>query len=348
MRFYLLLLINRFVVCSALILSFQQLHPLLAQSSVSSFDLESMINSTIENTYNYEFRNAIETTNRMIESYPARPEGYLYKCGVFWKMSEEGCIDSTDSMRFEIRILIDKACQLSAAEIEKNPDDVNALFCYAGALVYRARAEAVSHNWYAVMSDGIKTRKLLEKVVAVDSNFCDAYSGLGAFNYYAARIPWYLKPIAFVLGVSGDEKEGVVQLKKAAQLGKYAKVEAAVFLSSVVYVNQGDYSDAAEIMRDLHGQFPRSLFFLRSLCRDYYEMGNYSETVYYADIALSPDTCSCHRGDIGYIRFYRGESYEKLNERSKAIADYEIVAVQNGNEYSGREAKAALEKLTDK
>ena len=324
-----------------------QVGVILAQSQRASPDLESMISSTINNTYNYNFKDAVETTDRIISTYPLLPEGYLYKCGVYWKMLEEGCVESTDSAKGEIKLLVDEACELSADEVDKNPNDVRGLFCYAGALVYRARYEAGHHDWFAVMSDGIKTKKMLEKAIGVDTNFYDAYSGVGAFNYYAARIPWYLKPIALVVGVGGNEDEGISQLKKAAQLGKYAKVEAAVFLASVVYVNKEDYSSALKIMLNLHKEFPDNIDFLRNLCRDYYEMHNYDEAIRFADIALSKDNLigSCHRNSIGYVRFYRGKSYESLNMKEKAIADYEMVVKLNGDDYSSKEAKAALENL---
>ncbi len=321
-----------------------------AQSQSSAAGLESMMHATNEFTYNYDFDKAVETTEKMIASYPTKPEGYLYKCGVYLKMTEEDCIGSVDTATLGISKLIDKACELSDAEVKENPNDVLGLFCYAGALVYRARSEAAHRDWLAVMSDGIKTKKLLAKAIEIDSNFYDAYSGLGAFEYYAARIPWYLKPIAFVLGVSGNEDEGIVQLMKAAQLGKYSRIEACELLASVVYTNKEDYSSAEKIMFELHRQFPRNLDFVRNLCRDYYEMQNYAAVISFADtaLAMSNPPASCHSRSLGYIRFYRGKSYERLNENEKAIADYETVIRLNGADYSGREARAALEELRNR
>ena len=306
-----------------------------------------MISSTIDDTYSYRFNSALETADKMIASYPKEPEGYLYKCGVYWKMLEEGCVGSTDSTKREIKQLIDKACRLSAVKVDANPNDVKGLFYYAGSLVYRARYEAAKSDWLSVMSDGIKTKKLLEKVIELDPSFYDAYSGLGAFNYYAAHIPWYLKPLALVLGISGNEEEGIAQLKKATQFGKYAKAEAANFLASVVYMNKEDYSDAATLMRELHQQYPDNLDFVRSLCSSYYRMQDYTDVIRYADSVLSRRD----RGNgfcptsIGYIRYLRGASYERLNEKDKAIADFEMVVKLNGGDRACKEAQAALDRL---
>jgi len=312
-----------------------------------NFSFDGLITRILDDTYDCKFDEALTKSDDLIAAFPDNPEGYLYKSGICWKMLEEGCVESRDSTKREIKVLIDKACELSERELDAHPGDTMAYFHYAGSLAYRAGFEAISHDWLAVMSDGINAKKMLEKTIEIDSNFYDAYSGLGAFNYYGSHIPWYLKPLAFVVGVRGNEDVGIAQLKKAAQFGKHAKIEASVFLATVVYVNEEDYSDAAKLLVELHRQFPDNLDFTRDLCRDYYEMQKFNEAIRCADAALSMDdpVGMCHRKSVSYIRFYRGKSYERLNERNKAIADYEVVVKLDGDAYSGREAKAALEKL---
>ena len=338
---------KRIAIWLGLILCLQPWQSTQAQSHTPSADLETLISMTIKDTYNYKFGDALKAADQIIAAYPKEPEGYLYKCGVYWKMLEEGCVGSTDSTMREIKRLIDKACKLAAAEVDANPNDVKGLFYYAGSLVYRARYEATKSDWLSVMSDGIKTKKLLEKVIELDPSFYDACSGLGAFNYYAAHIPWYLKPLALVLGISGNEEEGIAQLKKAAQFGKYAKAEAANFLASVVYMNKEDYPDATKLMSELHQQYPNNLDFTRNLCAAYYKMRDYTEVIQCADSALIKYDAvnSRRRTSIGYIRYYRGASYERLNEKGKAIADFEMVIKLNGGGRACMEAQTALDRL---
>jgi tetratricopeptide (TPR) repeat protein len=345
------LLMKYFVLSLTLILSVHA--EVLAQavnsfpSNLSNLSLDGMITSILDDTYDCKFVEALSKTDKLIAAFPGNPEGYLYKSGIYWKMLEEGCVESKDSTKAEIRLLIDKACELSRRELDAHPNDIMAHFDCAGSLAYRAGSEAINHDWLAVMSDGIKAKEMLEKTIEIDPNFYDAYSGIGAFNYYAAHVPWYLKPLAFVIGLRGNEDEGIAQLKKAAQFGKHAKIEAAVFLATVVYVNKQDYTEGAKLLLELHRQFPDNLDFLRDLCHDYYEMENFTEAIRCADAALSTDdpVGLCYRKSISYIRFYRGKSYEKLNKKDSAIADYEMVVKLDGDDYSGREAKAALEKL---
>ncbi len=326
------------------------IHPLksaLAQATDSTARLEELIDSTLAETYNYRFNDALETTSEMISSYPEQPEGYLYRCGVYWKMLEEGCASPGDSVKRKIKTLVDKACTLSAARVDTSRRDIRALFYYAGALVYRARYEMMKSDWLAVMSDGLKTRKLLEEAVRIDSTFYDAYSGIGAFNYYAAHIPWYLKPIALVMGISGNEEVGIDQLKIAARLGKYSRTEAAEFLASVVYPNKGNFGRAVKLMLDLHREYPGNLNFVRTICSTYYRMGEYNKAIHYANLALSGarevDT-SCGTS-LAYIRFYRGTSYESLNNTESAIADFRVLAGLKNGDYACRQARAELDRL---
>lgn len=347
-----------------------------------------MVSWTIENTYDYKFEEAVRTTDKLIAAYPDEPVGYLYKCGVIWKMLEEDCAGPTDSAYSEIKHLIDSACGLSKTYVGKNPSDVMGLFYYAGGLVYRARYGAIKHDWFSVMSDGVKSRKLLQKILELDPNFYDAYSGIGAFNYYASNIPWYLKPIAYVLGVSGNGAEGLAQLRKAAEYGKYSKTEAAEFLATVVYVNEDDYSGAKEIMRILHDEYPLNLDFTRSLCWDLYKLHDYAPIIGYADSALSlyASNDGCHGRNIGYLLFLRanalsdlnrdyaealndytkmigiavpkflvrwsylgrGELFLKLNRVADAISDFETAADINGDSYTFARARTALDTLRRK
>lgn len=310
---------------------------------------DDLVISIINDTYSCEFDNALDEASKLIGILPEEGIGYFYKGGIYKRMMEEGCLESNDSTMRETRSLIDKACQLSEQKLRAHSDDVMAHFYYAASLVYRAWYESRNHDWIAVMSDGIKTKKQLEKVIEIDPSFYDAYTGIGAFNCYAARLPWYLKPFALVVGVSGDEDKGIEQLKKGAQFGEYSKIEANLFLGSVVYVNREDYASSAELLLELHREFPSNFYITQYLCQDYFELKDYAQVVSIANSALGagdPDGY-CQRERLSQIQFFRGESYERLNERKEAVADYEMVVRLDGDRFAGREAKAALDRLND-
>jgi len=337
-----------FLVEVSLILCVRR-QPLMAQSSISAADLDKKVASILSYGYDCKFDDALNGADEIISIMPGDPEGYFYKGGIYKRMMEEGCLTSDDSTMMKVRSLIDRACRLSEQELDKQPDNVMAYFYYAASLVYRAWYESKNHDWLAVLSDGTKAKKTLEKAIEIDPNFYDAYTGIGAFNCYAARIPWYMKPIALVLGVHGDEDEGIAQLKKAVEFGKYAKIEAQMFLGSIAYVNREDYSSSAKLLLELHKRFPNNLYITQYLCKDYYELQNYDETINLASSVLSEvDPAGfCQRERLSFIQFYRGKSFERLGEEDKAIADYDTVVKLDVNHYAGKDALAALKKLRD-
>ena len=347
--------------------------------------IDALIDSTVENTYNYRFGHALEFTDSMIAEYPDRPEGYVYRCGIYSKMIAEDYFRSTDSIWNVYHVIVGKACSLSKKQVESAPDNLRRLFYYASALVYRSRYEAAKSDWFGLMADGLKSRKILERAVRLDPDFYDAYSGIGAFNYYAAHLPWYLKPIALILGINGNEKVGIEELKKAAEHGSYSKAEAASFLADVVYVAEKNYSGIVRLSLALHRMYPGNLDFVRSLCFGYYRLHDYSSVLRFADPCLAEyrGADSLRFVSLGYIRFYRGEAYaalnmnyggaiadlsktiemgepsvlvsrayyrrgsvyERMGEKDKAILDFETAIRLNGDDNACRQAKIALDSL---
>jgi len=48
-----------------------------------------------------------------------------------------------------------------------------------------------------------------KKLISLFPDYYDAYLSLGIFNYFASDVPWYLKPILFIFGMSGDKEKGI-------------------------------------------------------------------------------------------------------------------------------------------
>ncbi len=347
--------------------------------------LDALIDSTVENTYNYRFGHALEFTDSMMAEYPKMPEGYVYRCGIYSKMIAEDCFRSPDSIWNVYHVIVDKACSLSKKRVESAPDNVHRLFYYASALVYRSRYEAAKSDWFGLMADGLKSRKILEKAVKLDPHFYDAYSGIGAFNYYAAHLPWYLKPMALILGINGNEKLGIEELKKAAERGSYSKAEAASFLADIVDVDKKNYSGIVKRALSLHRMYPGNLDFVRSLCFGYYRLHEYDKVLRFANPCLADyrGADSLRFVSLSYIRFYRGEAYaalrrnygeaiadlskiiemgkpsvllsrayygrgsvyERMGEEDKAILDFKTAIKLNGDYNACRQARIALDSL---
>ena len=92
-----------------------------------------------------------------------------------------------------------------------------------------------------------------------DNQNPDTLLGLGAYDYYAARLPAYIRPVARLLGVSGDRQKGLSEIEEAMQHGWHLKIEAAMVRASAYWV-EGQYGDVARTIEDhIAGRYPALL-----------------------------------------------------------------------------------------
>ena len=143
--------------------------------------------------------------------------------------------------RYEFVTQLNKTIEITKKIINSNPNDIKALFYLGGSLGYKGQYETLNNKWFKAASYGKKGLQYLKKVIQLDSKMYDSYFGLGLFNYYSGSNPWFIKPILFILGLKGNRSKGIEQLRKVADNGKYAKIEAQIFLAINVYSNQNEW-----------------------------------------------------------------------------------------------------------
>lgn len=70
----------------------------------------------------------------------------------------------------------------------------------------------------------------------------DTLLGLGAYDYFASRLPARFRPFAWLLGISGDREKGLSEIEEAMHHGRHLKIEAAMVRASA-YWSEGQYGD---------------------------------------------------------------------------------------------------------
>ncbi len=153
--------------------------------------------------------------------------------------------------------------------LDKNPNDVSALFFKGGALGFRGRLNANRENWISAANDGRLALPIVQDAFKIDPKNSDVLLGIGIYNYYAAVIPEkypLVKPVMYFFP-NGDKKKGIEQIELAAKKSKYASTEASYFLMQLSYSYENDYIKANEIASYLHSQFEKNSVFHRYLGR---------------------------------------------------------------------------------
>src|SRR2546430_10398031 len=109
------------------------------------------------------------------------------------------------------------------------------LFPYTTLFRSRARQRDLhGHSWGAA-KDGKAMRDTYARVLRADSSCVDCYLGLGVYQYGLARASLLARLVAKIIGLgSGSAERGVAYLRRVAQDGDLARVEATWVLAAAL------------------------------------------------------------------------------------------------------------------
>lgn len=253
--------------------------PNLRAQWVPDPEVDTRIQAGIDHLYNLEFYDANKLFDQVIKLRPDHPVGFFFRAMVQWWRILSNFDDESQDDRFYD--MLDSVIQMCNARLEKNPDDIAALFFKGGSLGFRGRLRANRGNWFGAARDGIAALPIVQKAYKLDPKNYDVLLGIGIYNYYAEIIPKeypIVKPFMIFLP-SGDRQKGIEQLKQAVQFSKYARTEATYFLMQNYFLYEKDYVHALELAQALSKKYPRNPLFLRYLGRCYVSVGNWNEAV---------------------------------------------------------------------
>ena len=195
-------------------------------------------------------------------------------------------IDTTPQVEKQFYDEIQKAMELSEAQLKKNPSDTQAL--YSLGVSYGLRANwsfLVRKAWRDALHDATTARTLHAKIPPLDPNNYDALLVPAAHDYIIGSLPMFYKMLGFLIGYRGDKEKGIRTLHIVASKGKRNSSDAKVFLCAI-YRREQRWQEAAPVLDDLIHRYPRNYL----------------------------------------MRFERAQMYSALGQKDKALADLHAVA----------------------
>jgi len=337
-----------------------------AQEFSLGADIDSAWKAGIDFMYRLEFDKAEEEFKKIP---PENPACDLALAGLrWWQYSQNYDIPKQESetesaqFLFHANTAVDKAKK----QLKQGGNDAAAYFVMGTAYGLIGRWNAVERHWWKAYTNGIKGRKYLKKAVELNPAACDAYAGLGIFDYYADTLPGVIK-LPALLFVRGNRKRGLEEIDRSISCGKFFVTEAKLFKMSILVQFEGKYSEAVTMSRELRAAEPDNGFFwfieivTRFNSRDW--PGTIEEASKFSDFyskeappgiarqlaliylalgdgyimtgrcALAIDaftkgiaTQFPDKGWVTYCYLRRGQIYDILGDRTKALADYGIAA----------------------
>ena len=105
-----------------------------------------------------------------------------------------------------------------------------------------------------------------DKLLAVDPTCYDARVATGFSKYIIGSMAAPLRWVLRMGGVSGDKKQGIVELQMTADHGRYLGPFARILLA-IAYVRDKDNAKARELLANLRDEFPKNTLFPREIAR---------------------------------------------------------------------------------
>lgn len=286
-----------------------QTPPTPAQLSANA----SEVTRGLSQLYEGDADGATEVFRAIQRAHPAHPLGYLLEANAaWWKIYCAACeikwnmIDAWKRGKLpeddRFFALADKGITLAEYEIARR--ESAEMHFYAGmGYALRARLHGLRDEKRATARNGVRAREHFLRVVELEPNFADAYTGLGLYNYYVDALSGIAKVLRFFMGIpGGSKKEGMQQLEKAIAGGKLTSVEARFYLAKSVRNYEQNYQRGLELMRPLVERYPRNAVFHLLLGDLHGKLGHHAEAAASfraaQQLALADKQCSARVSQI--------------------------------------------------
>ncbi|MGA2623222.1 MAG: tetratricopeptide repeat protein [Bacteroidota bacterium] len=244
---------------------------------ISDPKLDIHIQKGIEYVYNLSFDSAQAEFQTVVELNPDHPAGHFFLAMVeWWKIMMDIENESRDEKFYS---MLGKVIDICDKRLDKDENDVAALFFKGGAAGYRGRLHANRDEWLKAANDGRIALPIVQRAYQLAPDSYDILLGIGIYNYYAAVIPEQypvVKPL-MVFFPGGDKLKGIHQLQKASEKATYANVEASYFLLQLLFNYEKDYFQSLPIAERLYRRFPNNVVFHRYLGRCQAAIGRWEE-----------------------------------------------------------------------
>ena len=210
--------------------------------------------------------------------------------------------------------------------IDQNKNDAWGYFYLGGAYGFRGTFHNDFGSFFKAFTDGYKGFKKMKKCLELNENFYDAYYGTGLFHFWRA---FYAQKYKFRWLSSGEEEmnQGIREIKKAIDKGKYVSVEANSSFVRILYVLER-YQEALELAEEITKDYPNYLYCYWYIASCYGALGKKEEqlkTYYWLKNYFEKAPLS---GLVALVEIYYniGKTLQELGKYQEAMQYTEMAA----------------------
>jgi tetratricopeptide (TPR) repeat protein len=305
-----------------------------------------------EDFYNLDYDKAIHEFEVALQAHPNDPfaVNHLLAGVVFKELYKIGALDTEayaqdsflnkklqapldPAVRDRVKQLTDQALALEEAELDKDPNNVNALYARGATRAMNATYIGIAnHAWIAALRSAVAARHDNERVLQLDPKYVDAKVVVGTHLYIVGSLSWPMKAAASVAGLSGSKQKGLDDLREAthsphSEVANDAKIVLALFLR-----REEKYAEALQVVNTLQGDFSHNFLIATEYAHLLNAAGHGPEAI----AAYRKVLAGCRAGTYNLCRieipaYGLGEAMRGQRDYAGAAEAYEIAAT-NGND----------------
>ena len=228
--------------------------------------------------YNLEYDKAIHEFETAQQAHPDDPfaVNHTLEAVIFKELYHIGALDTeayaADSfltkksvapldpkVHDRVKQLSDQALALSQARLDKNPDDVDALYARGVTRGMRATYTGIAEKaWFSALRSAVGARHDHERVLELDPKYVDAKVLVGTDLYIVGSLNWPTKMAASIVGISGNKQKGLDYLRQGSteahsEVASDAQIVYALFLR-----REQQYDEALQVVARMQAEFSRN------------------------------------------------------------------------------------------
>jgi tetratricopeptide (TPR) repeat protein len=233
-----------------------------------------------EHFYDLDYPGAIERFERFHAGHPGDPQGtvLLLEAVIFQELYRQDLLDTTfyandgfltgrhateedANKRDRIMALADETVNEANWRLEKNPNDVDALYARGWSRALKCAYVAMVERGYGSgFRLATKAKDDCARVLQLDPNYVDAKLVVGIYEYVVGALPLPFKLLIGFVGITGSKSRGLEMLTDDGKRGIVTNIEARTAIALFLR-RESRYKEAIQVIRGLKANYPRDYLF---------------------------------------------------------------------------------------
>lgn len=241
--------------------------------------LDPLTRKAVNHLYDLEYDKAIADLERVVQAHPTDPfaRNYLLQAVVFKEMYRLNALDTTlyaddgfltgkplpadPKVKERIHAIAEASLRLSEERLKTNPQDVDALYARGVTRGLRLSfAAIVEKSFFAALKNAYASRNDHERVLQLDPTYTNAKLIVGMHNFVIGSLPFGMRLLVGITGMSGSKKKGIELLQAVAAAPVETNPDARVALSLFLR-REAKYKEALAIAHSLAVERPKNFIF---------------------------------------------------------------------------------------